>query len=151
MATTTSAVQTVLVTLRDQLRLRPGLDRVTVLALPGKPEDLGREHLVLATEIPSEQSYPFTSNNTKHESFNLNGAVGVVMPGAREDAALDTMARAMAILGELEACLREDPRIGGTALVSEMTEFTHTPGVTDVGRYHEITFTVRVQARLVSS
>lgn len=151
MATTTSAVQTVLVTLRDQLRLRPGLDRVTVLALPGKPEDLGREHLVLATEIPSEQSYPFTSNNTKHEAFNLNGAIGVVMPGAREDAALDTMARAMAILGELEACLREDPRIGGTALVSELTEFTHTPAVTDVGRLHQITFTIRVQARLVSS
>ena len=151
MATTTSAVQTVLLALRDALALRAGLAHVNVLALPVKAEALTRDHLVLATEITVEQTYPFTSTNTKHETFSINGAIGVIRPGAGEDTALDLMAGATAILGELEACLREDPRISGTALVSELTEFTHTPGVTDIGRYHEITFTVRVQARLVSS
>lgn len=151
MATTTSAVQTVLLALRDALRLRAGLADVNVLALPVKAEALTRDHLVLATEITVEQTYPFTSNSTKHETFNFNGAIGVIRPGAGEDTALDLMTGATAILGELEACLREDPRISGTALVSELTEFTHTPAVTDVGRLHQITFTIRVQARLVSS
>lgn len=151
MATTTSQARAVLLALRDALVLRAGLSGVKVTALPLRAEDLGREHLVVATEVTAEQQYPFTNTTTKHETFNLNGAIGVVQPGAGEDRALDVMERATTILGELEACLREDPRIGGTALVAELTEFTHTPAVTDVGRYHEITFTVRVQARLVSS
>lgn len=151
MATTTSSVLRVLVALRDQLALRAGLAGVAVSALPVRVEDLGREWIVVATEVPGEQTFPFTSGMTKHETFQLNGVLGAVRPGAGDETGLEVMAIALEILGEVEACLREDPRIDGTALVSELAEFRHQPGVTDLGRIHQIEFTISVQARLVSS
>lgn len=151
MATTTSKAQSVLVALRDQLRLRSGLVDTALFALPVKAEDLGREYVVLATAINAEQEYPFTRTTTKHETFGLVGVLGVTRPGAGEAVALATMERASEILGEIEACVREDPQISGTAFVAALVEFSHTPGVNDIGRYHEIAFTIQVQTRLVSS
>ena len=151
MATTTSKVREVLVALRDQLRLREGLADVNVFALPVKADDLGREYIVLATEITGEQSYPFTNATTKHETVSITGELSSVIPGAGDEVALDVMDRAMEILGEIEACLREDPRISDTAVLAELAEYTHATGVSEVGRVHVITFVIRAQMRLVSS
>jgi hypothetical protein len=131
--------------------LRPGLANVHVTSLWRNPEALGPKFIILAADIPGEQTYPFTSGNTKHETFSFNGLCAALVPGAAEANALDAMGQAMGLLGEIEACLREDPRISGTAFVSELTEFTHNPAFSDTGRMHMIDFTIRVQARLVSS
>lgn len=149
--TTTSKVSAVLVALRDALLARGGLAGVTVFALPQRVDDLGREYIVLATEIPGEQSYPFLGTSNKDEELFLNGVLGVTLPGNGDAVALDALDRALALYGEMEDELRTDPQVGGTARLAELTEFRHSQGALDAGRYHEMSFTIRVQTRLTSS
>lgn len=150
MTTMTSQVAAVLMAYRQMLGLRAGLSGVRVYALPQRAEDLGREFVVLAAEVSGEQSFPLLGTQIKDEEFFLNGTIGVLLAGTGDDVALAALTRALAIYGEIEDAVRTDPQIGGTARVAQLTEFRHSQGAADAGRYHEMAFTTRVQTRLTS-
>ena len=146
----TSMVIQVIEALQARLQARPGLAQVNVFALPQGPQDLGREYIVLATRIPGRQEFPFASKAIKNDAFTLNGVVGRMEPGKGDTAALAAMGRVMDLFAEIEDALRTDPSLGGLDVTAQIGGYEHSPGATDVGRVHEMTFEVRVDARLVS-
>ena len=148
--TTTSMVIAVLQALQARLQARPGLSGVRVFALPQGPQDLGREYIVLATRIPGRQEFPFASKAIKNDAFTLNGVIGRVEPGKGDEAALGSMQRVMDLFAEIEDALRVDPSLGGLDVTAQVEGYEHSPGATDAGRVHEMTFEVRVDARLMS-
>lgn len=143
----TSQMHTFLDTLADRLRDREALTNVAVLtSIMG--DDTPNESIVFISGDSDQEWAPF-GNRTRDEEFSLLGAVWIQSPGAGEEAAKEARDRAFLLLGEVEDQLREDPKVGGTALLgAAFTGVRLDQGIAPNGRWVLLEFDIRAKTRL---
>lgn len=153
MSTVTSQIRSILTDLHTLLVARAGLAGVTVFRYAPSPRALEglREWVILATKVTGAQTFPFASNQIKHDSFTLAGVIYVEKPGAGDEIADDGHARAEALLAEIEDAIRADPSIGRSNTEVQIGSYEHTYGADDRGRMHSLTFEIECTARMISS
>ena len=148
----TSQLGAVLLALRDQLIERGGLEGVKVSRFGAtKPEDLGREYMVLCTDLTTETERPTNNVRNRLEVATIQGVVSVRAPGDSTDgddefqAAMD---RGLEVFGELENQLVDDHQVNGTATSLLMDRAEHVIGTDAVSRFYQVRFTLTLTTQL---
>lgn len=147
----TSQIGVVLLTLRDQLIERGGLEGVNVFRFGAKPEDLGREYIVLCVALTVVTERPILNVRNRLEKASITGIVSARSSGGStdgDDEAQSAMDRALEIYGELENQIVDDFRVGGTATTLLMQSAEHNYYTDGLSRIYDIKFTLELTTQL---
>lgn len=152
MTTVTSQIRSVIGDLHALLSARGGLVDVAIFQYAPSPRYLEgvHEHIVLATRVSGEQSFPMATNAIKYDEFTLHGVIFVERPGAGDDVADETHERIEALLAEIEDEVRADPSIGRSNTEVQVGAYEHTYGADDQGRQQSAAFELNCRTRNVS-
>lgn len=97
--------------LRDNLKARPGLSGVLVYGAPIGANDRINEAIAFI-DIDTVEASAALGNRSREEDYTIEGVIEVNQPGAGDDIADAARDRAVAILAEIEAEVRERPDAG---------------------------------------
>ena len=133
--------------LKVALHARAGLAGVQVTTAPAGSET--RSESIQMGDAGQSEVWAVIGTRRRDEDFTIDAAIWKVQPGAGDAVATTARLRAYALLAEVEAALRESPRLG-LAGVEQMavSNADLEQGVNPDGRWAQLTFQVRVTARL---
>lgn len=146
MATDPSTVPAFLDALKAGLEARAGLSAVQVSTalLDGE----SRSESIQMARVDQDEDWGPIGARTKDENYEVAMVIWKVQPGAGEATAKTARDRVYAILAEVAAWLRENPRPLAGVMVAAMSNADLDQGVNPDGRWAQLTFAVRVEARL---
>lgn len=134
--------------LKARLDLRAGLTGVTVATGP-LGDDTPAEAIVLVGVSAADQAYAALGSRPKDDMYDILGGIWVARPGAGEAVLKAARDRALALLAEVEADLREAPNIGlAYVLWANLRPDTLDQGMGTGTRWCELDFRVQVKARI---
>lgn len=154
MATVTSSIPAAMDAFVDGLKERQAIIDAGVQVSSGylAGDVAAKESIALLDWGPANQSWGMLGNRRRDEEYSLNGWIWVVKTGKGEDVIRAARTRAFELLAEIEDFLRDDPTIGGTTKVSELTGYPGDQGIhSDGGRWVQIEFEVSCKKDLRSS
>lgn len=100
-----------LTALRDNLKLRPGLNGVQIHGAPIGANDRINEAIAFI-DINTTEDAAALGNNSREEDYVIEGVIEVNQAGSGDDIADEARARAVEILAEIEQEVREKPDAG---------------------------------------
>lgn len=157
MATATSRAAAIEDALIEQLQARPGLAGVQVEIGPLGDQEARNEWIQIGTAVAgpglsSSQEWGALGNRRRDEAGTIHGGIFVQKAGAGPAVIRACRDRAWELLAEVEAQLREDPKITGLANHpphAQLTASEETRGMTpNNARYSVIEFTIEYSATL---
>ena len=108
------------------------------------PGALQREHMLLGI-VDASQEYRAIGTTRKFEDYTVTLHIGVVREGTNQQAADE---RALALLAQVEAALRDDPTVSGTVLTAEIGRYRMEPLASETTRECRITLDINTRARI---
>lgn len=152
MAVTTSKVADIEDALITQLQAREGLEGVQVDIGPLGDQSARGEYIQLGVGIGGgvsvQQVWGALGNRRRDETGTIRGEIYVERPGAGAAVIRAARDRAWELLAEVEAQLREDPKINNLARVAAMQASEETRGIGPGNRQSVIQFTIEYEATL---
>lgn len=125
------------------LQARAGLSGVQIgYGMP--PGALQREHILFGA-VDASQEYRALGTTRKFEDYTVSLFISVTREGTQQQAADE---RALALLAEVEACLRTDPTVSNTVLTAEVSRYRMEPLASETTREARITLEVQTRARI---
>lgn len=152
MATVTTKAALVEDKLIEQLQARVGLAGVQVEVGPLGNDSAAYEYIQTTGEpapLSSSQVWGALGNRRKDEAVSIRGEIFVSRPGAGAAVLREARDRALELLAEVEAQLRDDPHIDNLVVKSALTEWEERRGAgVDGSRHSIVVFTVEYEAWL---
>lgn len=142
-----SSIPAVLTQLQTALSARAGLAGVRIVT-GDIAADTPRRAIVLHSIDGWDQTWASQGALARDETYTIRGWIWTVAAGQGETAIVAARNDAFGLLGELEAELRGDASIGGTALKAHFTGGRVEQGVHPDGRFCQLDFSIDVHARL---
>jgi hypothetical protein len=138
--TTITAMRAALIAL---LQARAGLTGVQLgYGMPSGA--LQREHILLG-QVEATQEYAAIGTVRKFEDYTVALFISVTREGVQQQEADE---RALALLAEVDACLRSNPTVSGTVLTAELARYRMEPLASDTTREARITVEIQTRARI---
>jgi len=149
-----TTLPTFLDALRAALVNRAGLAGVNVFTCPVTPDDLGKQAIELANEVPIEQNRLSLNSTVLNEEYTLPGAIIAFRTAKQGGQAINTAAKAArdrvdAILEEVVDEITTNDTMAGTVRDVTITMQRWTQGMAPenrLGRYCRVEFTLTVTA-----
>lgn len=125
------------------LQARAGLSGVQIgYGMPSGA--LQREHILFGA-VDATQEYRALGTTRKFEDYTVSVFISVTREGTQQQAADE---RALALLAEVEACLRTNPTVSNTVLTAEVSRYRMEPLASETTREARITLEVQTRARI---
>jgi hypothetical protein len=140
----TSTIPAFKAALLSRLQARPGLDGVQVTY--GWPSGAVKRESMMLGGANGSQEFRTIGATQRMEEYALDVYITVIREGQARQQNADE--RALALMAELEADLRDDPTVNNTVLTAQLGSFDLQPMASAETREARLNVSVNVMARI---